>query len=39
MEHARTRYTTDREPNLAYQVVGEGGGIDVVGVDQEMFDE
>ena len=32
MQAARTRYTRGRDPDLAYQVVGEGGGIDIVGV-------
>jgi len=30
VEEARTRYTTGREPCVAYQVVGEGEGVDVV---------
>jgi hypothetical protein len=32
MQQPLTRYTPGREPAIAYQVEGEGGGIDVVSV-------
>jgi class 3 adenylate cyclase len=32
VEGARTRYTGGRDPALAYQVVGSGGGVDVVAI-------